>query len=135
MWIDSAKVVFCGVVLLGMPLAEDGSRTYHITMEGTAPYYTPVIATIPAGYSLQWDNITATIHTATHDGCLTGKTCEFDSGAVAAGDSFILPALQPGTYVYHCRLHPIMRGVFTVVESNVHEDRVTILNSALRLVP
>ena len=128
MWSDSAKVVFCGIVLLGMALAGDGSGTYHIMMEGTAPYYTPVLATVPAGHRIQWDNITATIHTATHDGCLRGKTCEFDSGPVAAGDSFNLPALQPGTYVYYCRLHPIMRGALTVVESKVHEERVAILN-------
>lgn len=95
----------------------DGSGPYHITMEGTAPYYTPVVATVPAGYSIQWDNRTGTVHTVTHDACLTEKACAFDSGSVASGKSFTLSFLPPGKYPYFCRLHPIMRGTL-IVERN-----------------
>lgn len=112
---DSAKAVVGLIVLLSTALPADGSGTYHITMEQSAPYYTPVVATVPAGYNIQWNNKTATVHTVTHDGCLTGNACVFDSGSVAPGNSFSLPLLQPGTYSYYCRLHPIMRGVITVL--------------------
>ncbi len=110
-----------GLILpLSTALPADGSGTYHITMEQPAPYYSPFMATIPAGSRIQWDNKTATAHTVTHEGCLTGKACVFDSGSVAPGKSFSLSLLQPGTYAYYCQLHPIMRGVITVLtqESN-----------------
>jgi len=112
---DSAKVVFGLVVLLRAALPAEGSGTYHIAMEQPAPYYSPIVATIPAGYRIQWNNKTATAHTVTHEGCLTGDACVFDSGSVAPGNSFSLSLLQPGTYSYYCRLHPIMRGVITVL--------------------
>ena len=112
---DSTKAVFCGVVLLRTALPADGSETYHITMEQPAPYYSPVVATVQAGYRIQWNNKTATAHTVTHDACLTAEACAFDSGLVAPGNSFSLSLLQPGTYSYYCRLHPIMRGTITVL--------------------
>jgi len=123
MRLASAMVIFCGVVLLRTALSAEGSGLYHITMEGSAPYYTPVVATVPAGYRIQWDNRTATVHTVTHDACLTGKACVFDSGSVAPGNSFSLSLLQPGIYSYYCRLHPIMRGAITVIEPRVSAGR------------
>jgi len=127
MKIDSAKAVFCGVALLRTALPADGSETYHITMEQPAPYYSPMRATIPAGYRIQWNNTTATVHTVTHDECLTEKTCAFDSGSVVPGDSFSLSRLQPGTYSYYCRLHPIMRGTLIVIEPKVSAGRMKIV--------
>ena len=120
---DSAKAVFCGVFLLRTALPAEGSGTYHITMKQPAPYYSPVVATVPAGYRIQWNNKTATAHTVTHNGCLTGEACVFDSGSVAPGHSFSLSLLQPGTYSYYCRLHPIMRGTITVIEPKVSAGR------------
>jgi len=110
--------IFCGIVLLQSPLAAVESQVYHIAMEGLAPYYTPEVATVLAGYPIQWDNRTATDHSATHDGCLTGETCAFDSGSVSPGHSFAVLSLEPGTYPYYCRLHPIMRGVIKVLGPN-----------------
>jgi len=46
---DSAIAVFGMIVLLRTALPADESGTYHIAMEQPAPYYTPVVATIPAG--------------------------------------------------------------------------------------
>ncbi len=114
---DLAKAVLSGLVILTTALPVFGSGTYHITMEQPAPYYTPIVATVPAGSRIQWNNETATAHTVTHDGCLTGQACAFDSGSVAPGNSFSLSLLQPGTYPYYCRLHPIMRGAITVIEA------------------
>jgi len=122
----SALGVFCGIVLLQIPLAAVESQVYHIAMEGSAPYYTPEVIIVPAGHPIQWDNRTATAHTVTHDGCLTRESCAFDSGSVFPGNSFALPFLKPGTYPYYCRLHPIMRGVFTVIESTVKGEGASI---------
>lgn len=109
-------ILFCGIVLLRTVLSAEGSGTYHITMEQPAPYYSPMVATVPAGYRIQWINKTATAHTVMHNDCLTENVCTFDSGAVAPGKSFTLSFLQPGTYPYYCRLHPIMRGVVRIIE-------------------
>ncbi len=119
--------VFCGKVLLRIPLAAFESQVYHIAMGGLALYYTPELATVPVGNPIQWDNQTATDHTVTHDGCLTKKTCAFDSGSVLPGKSFTLSFLQPGTYPYYCRLHPIMRGTITVIEPKVSAERMKII--------
>ena len=117
-----ASAVLLGVILFRTALPADGSGTYYIMMEQPAPYYSPVVASVPAGSRIQWNNETATTHTVTHDDCLTKKTCVFDSGSVAPRESYSLPLLQPGTYPYFCRLHPIMRGAITVIEPKVNEE-------------
>jgi len=115
----SAIGVFFWLVLLRSPWAAVESQVYHIAMEGMAPYYTPAWAKVQTGDAIQWDNRTATAHTATHDDCLNSEDCAFDSDVVSPGNSFVLSSLQPGMYSYYCRLHPIMRGVVTVTEATV----------------
>ncbi len=90
----------------------------EIVMEDGSPYFVPVTATIASGSPIRWENPTATHHTATHNGCVDeGAACAFDSGPVAPGESYTVPGLPPGRYPYHCRIHPIMRGVLTVTEA------------------
>lgn len=121
-----AITIFLGLVLVRMPVAAFNTSEYHIAMEGFAPYYTPNVATVLAGYPIKWNNRTATAHTVTHDGCRRGEFCVFDSGAVSPENSFILSSLQPGTYAYYCRLHPIMRGVITVTEPMANREEPQI---------
>lgn len=118
----SAIGVFCGIVPLRIPLAAVESQVYHIAMGGLAPYYTPELAIVLVGFPIQWDNQTATNHTVTHDGCLGGESCAFDSGSVSPGNSFSLKSLHPGTYPYYCRLHPIMRGTITIIKPPVGRE-------------
>ncbi len=118
----SMIVVLCGLVLLRMPLSAEAPDTYHIMMEQPAPYYSPGVASVPAGYRIQWNNITATAHTVTHDDCLTEKSCAFDSGSVAPGKSFTLSILEPGRYPYYCRLHPIMRGTIMIQRNHIEPE-------------
>ena len=107
-------VLVCGMVLIPIHLGAVESEVYYIAMEGSDPYYSPFIATIPIGATIQWINQTATAHTVTHIGCLRETPCAFDSGSVAPGNSFALPSLEAGTYHYFCRIHPIMRGVVAI---------------------
>ncbi|MDT7040779.1 cupredoxin domain-containing protein [Candidatus Nitronereus thalassa] len=118
----STIVALCGIILFRTTVLAEGPRSYHITMEQPAPYYSPVLANVPSGSPVQWDNKTATVHTITHDDCLNQKGCMFDSGAVAPGESFTLSHIKPGTYPYFCRLHPIMRGTI-IVKGNKSELR------------
>jgi plastocyanin len=89
-----------------------------IIIESGSPYFVPKSATVSSGTPIRWDNPTATEHTITHSGCLeNGNTCAFDSGVVLPNGSFTLPGLTPGRYPYLCRLHPIMHGVLTVIDT------------------
>jgi plastocyanin len=48
-------------------------------------------------------------HTATAD---DGKS--FDTGDVNQGSSATITAPKPGSYKYHCTIHPFMHGTLTV---------------------
>jgi Plastocyanin len=98
--------------------ATDASLSVQILMEDGSPYYVPVTATVTSGNPVRWDNPTPTHHTVTHDGCLEeGPSCLFDSGTVPPGSQFTIPGLPAGRYAYHCRIHPIMRGMLVVTDS------------------
>jgi len=89
-----------------------------ILMEDGAPYYIPVRATAISGIPIHWNNPTPTHHTVTHNGCVEdGQPCLFDSGPVPPGAEFTVPGLPAGQYGYHCRIHPIMRGVLTITDA------------------
>lgn len=95
-------------------------RQFEIIIESSSPYYFPASAKVPAGSPIRWDNPTGSHHTITHDGCITeDSSCAFDSGSIAPSGSFTIPGLPPGKYPYHCRIHPIMRAVLTVIDSPI----------------
>lgn len=98
----------------------DASSYTEILMEDGSPYYVPVSASVVSGSPIRWDNPTPTHHTVTHNGCIEdGAPCMFDSGPVPPGGQFTIPGLPIGRYAYHCRIHPIMRGVLTVTDASV----------------
>ena len=67
----------------------------------------PVI-TIKAGHTITWFNKDSITHTVTSDQGM------WDSGDILSGNSFSLTLKQPGTYSYHCSVHPFMTGSITV---------------------
>lgn len=101
-------------LLIGVTAVASMSR-YPIVMESRSPYYQPMTAQVTDGTPIAWQNRTAAHHTVTHDGCVNGGICAFDSGAVEPDGSFVISGLPPGRYPYHCRLHPIMRGELIVM--------------------
>ncbi|TAJ34571.1 MAG: hypothetical protein EPO64_00780 [Nitrospirae bacterium] len=108
--------ILVGFFSLGVVPAPATPPLFQITIESGSPYFLPASATVTAGAPIRWDNPTASYHTATHDGCIMGGPCMFDSGSVVPNGSYTLPGLPPGRYPYHCTLHPIMRGVLIVVD-------------------
>lgn len=64
--------------------------------------------TIKAGQTVTWTNRDAIPHTVTSDQAF------WDSSPVPPGGSFSQTFTQPGTYAYHCTLHPFMTGQVTV---------------------
>lgn len=118
MTITRFMIVLYAVLAVGVWPGAATPPHFEILIENGAPYFFPAVATVPAGTPIRWDNPTATEHTITHDGCLTEGPCAFDSHAMPPNGHYILPGLPPGTYPYHCRIHPIMRGTLTVTDSS-----------------
>lgn len=107
------------LLMIGLAWQSTASPPYtQIIIEDGSPYFVPVMASVTSGQSIRWENPTPTHHTITHNACVDESgPCLFDSGTMPPGDTYILPGLLPGRYVYHCRIHPIMRGVLTVTDA------------------
>jgi len=69
--------------------------------------------TITVGGTIRWTNMDAILHTTTSDSSL------WDSGSLARNNIFEYTFNTPGTYPFHCSIHPGMTGVITVVTNCV----------------
>jgi plastocyanin len=74
--------------------------------------YTPAKVTIQAGGKVTWLNQDSTEHTATLD---DGSS---STGNLAEGKLKSESFKAPGTYAYHCEIHPEMKGTVEVVEAS-----------------
>ncbi len=71
--------------------------------------YSPATLTVAKGTAVKWTNSGPSTHTVT--------SATFDSGNIAApGGTFIYTFTTPGTYGYHCSIHPNMTGSITVTQ-------------------
>jgi plastocyanin len=80
--------------------------------------YSPATVTIKAGTTVLWVNNGPSAHTVTSDSGLwdsgtlgtpsgsMGSTGYGTTGGTTAGGSFQRTFTQPGTYGYHCTIHP-----------------------------
>jgi len=116
----SMSVVLAGVFITSLAWPITATPPYaQILIEDGSPYFIPVTATVASNSPIRWENPTPTHHTITHNGCIEdGAPCLFDSGTMPPGDTFVIPGLPPGRYAYHCRIHPIMRGVLTITDAS-----------------
>jgi hypothetical protein len=70
--------------------------------------FDPPTATVAPGTSVTWVNDDQVPHTATaNDGA-------FDSGTLQPGQSYSFAFDKPGTYTYHCNIHPDMTATVSV---------------------
>ena len=60
------------------------------------------------GQAITFTNNDPVAHTSTSAGG------GWDSGDIAPGGSFMTTLQQPGTYTYHCSIHPFMQGMVVV---------------------
>jgi plastocyanin len=70
--------------------------------------FSPKTITISKGTRVRWTNTGSVGHTSTSN---TGK---WDSGTIAAGDSFSRVFKKAGTFLYHCSIHSSMKGKIIV---------------------
>jgi plastocyanin len=68
--------------------------------------FEPKDLTVEVGDTVTWTNGGELAHTAT--------SSEFDSGGIAAGETFEWTAEKAGTVDYVCTFHPGMEGTITV---------------------
>lgn len=85
-----------------------------ITTDSSGSYaFSPATLTIKVGTTVTWTNTTGAPHTVTSD---DGKS--FDSGIShpisASGGTFSFTFTKPGTYAYHCQIHPFMKATIVV---------------------
>ena len=86
--------------------AEGATGTQTVTIRDFA--FDPAELTVAAGTTVTWTNAGATGHTATAD------DGSFDCGRIASGASLSFTFSTPGTFDYHCAIHPFMKGRITV---------------------
>ena len=68
----------------------------------------PTTITVPAGTSVTWTNNDDDAHSVVAD------NKAFRSAPLDTGDSYSFTFATPGTYGYHCGLHPQMHGKVVV---------------------
>jgi len=69
--------------------------------------FRPGDLTITPGTTVHWANQDAATHTTSSDDNLWNQS-------LAGGASFEFTFETPGTYTYHCNIHPSMTGTITV---------------------
>ncbi len=121
-WLPSAlkRLAFVCVLIGGMCCVSisltqlEASSSHDIHIDPQPPFFSPNQLTISLGAPLTWKNRTQEPHTIVSDDCRFGNPCSFDSGVLGPNARFTLPPLKPGTYPYHCGIHPFMRGLLTI---------------------
>ncbi len=112
------KLAILGVMLL---LSGCGSSTTAPTMGtgnsvaipsgaylGTGITFTPQTLTLSAGTTVVWTNSDSVAHTSVADGGT------WASPNINPGATFSVQLNTPGTYTYHCIIHPFMTGTLIV---------------------
>jgi plastocyanin len=77
------------------------SRAKTVSIKGFA--YRPATLTIARGTRVTFANSDGVKHTATRGG-------SFDTGKIRPGRSATVRFGQRGTFRYHCKIHPFMKG-------------------------
>jgi plastocyanin len=92
--------------------------------------FSPAVTNVAAGSSLTWNNSSSAPHTATaDDGSWTAGT---PANPISAGSSGTVTFANPGTFTYHCALHPNMHGtvVVTVVVATPSPSAAVVVTPA-----
>ncbi len=110
------------------PQASNGPR--QITVSGKEFAFDPNDASVAPGGTVTFQNKGKANHTITFDDQVGGAT--FDTGQVPPGSSAKLTApTQPGSYSYHCSVHPAkMHGVLVVLGQGVDDPTKTAAATA-----
>jgi plastocyanin len=66
---------------------------------------------VKTGTTVTWMNNDGAPHTIVSE---AGSPATFSSESLSTGASYSFTFAQPGTYTYHCSIHPSMKGTVIV---------------------
>jgi plastocyanin len=106
-------------------LGQQQSTNYNIVIPMGAAWrevivnrFDPSNVTIPVGSEVIWSNQDKLSHTVTSGNASIGADGKFNSNVLRLHDSFSYIFSQPGRYSYYCIMHPWMKGMVTVSNSD-----------------
>jgi plastocyanin len=102
--------VLVAALLLLVPVASADDARVGADVDINYAAVSPTPVAIVAGESVAWTNASARNHTVTDD------AGGFDSGTLSPNTHFTHQYADVGTFTYHCRLHPFIRGEVDVYE-------------------
>jgi plastocyanin len=111
------------ISLINLGICADGGQSGASTVAIKGFSFLPNSMTVQVGTIVTWVNHDSVDHTITSD---DGK---FDSGNIMSGGEFKFAFSQPGTYSYHCSIHPSMTGVVTVTSGQKDNGQSAATNS------
>jgi plastocyanin len=84
------------------PAAAKGAARPQVVIDHHV--YTPAALVVPVGTTVTWVNRDEDPHTVTSEASL------FTSSGLETDEAYSRTFTKPGTYVYFCALHPLMRA-------------------------
>jgi amicyanin len=88
--------------------APTSAQSMSVTISNMA--FNPAEISVKAGTTVTWTNNDSIAHTVTSD------TGVFDSKALNPGQSYSFVFATPGTFTYHCSIHPSMKAGVVVTQ-------------------
>jgi len=90
--------------------------------------FIPSTVTIKADTEVTWPNTDTAAHTVTSGSAADGPSGYWDSSLIMAGGSFTVSFedFEPGTYPYHCMVHPWMTGTIIVEDGTASTPADTV---------
>ena len=91
--------------------------------------FQPATLEVPVGTTVTWTNQGSAPHTVTAD------DGSFDSGTLQPGGTFSMTFDTPGTFIYHCEIHPNMMGTIVVTAAAAAATPVVATSTAATVAP
>ena len=108
-WRSVLTFALSGSMVLAAALAAQPARAQSTAIVIQNFAFQPATMTVAVGTTVTWTNMDAVAHTTTSD------TGVWNSGTLSAGMSFHYTFNTPGTFPYHCMIHPNMHGTIVVL--------------------
>lgn len=83
--------------------------TDAVTIQNFA--FSPATLTVKTGTTVTWTNLDGATHQIASD---SGTPVSFSSSALPTGATYQFTFTSPGTYTYHCMIHPSMKATVIV---------------------
>ena len=88
--------------------AAEAAAARSVTVKIANFAFNPGVTTVPVGTAVTWTNNDDDAHS------VVANNKAFRSSPLDTGDSYTFTFTTPGTYAYHCGLHPQMVGKIVV---------------------